>query len=78
MALTTEQLLEKQQNLEIEVAYQKDTIEALELNVAKQYQELQSQARQIQLLGQIINDLRKQVSDSGIRPISEEIPPPHY
>ena len=78
MALTTEQLLEKQQNLEIEVAYQKDTIEALELNVAKQYQELQSQARQIQLLGQIINDLRKQVSDSGIRPISEEVPPPHY
>jgi uncharacterized coiled-coil protein SlyX len=74
-SLNTEQ---RQESIEIELSYQKDSIQELEKTVAHQYQMLQNQGRQIELLGQIIKDLKMQVGDSGIRPLSEEVPPPHY
>ena len=73
-----QELEEQRTEQEIQMAYQVETIEALETNMAQQYQEIQSLKHQITLLSDVLKSLKQHWQDSGIRPLSEEIPPPHY
>ena len=72
------ELEDKQLNQEIQMAYQTETIEALEQNVTKQFLEIQDLKHQISLLSGLLKTMKQQWSDSGIKPLSEETPPPHY
>jgi len=60
--------------LETTVAYQQETIEALQTNLAKQFQEHQQLNHKLQLLSEYLKSLNLE----SIKKPSEEVPPPHY
>lgn len=60
------------ENIEIQMAYMEKTVEQLNQVVIKQQD-------QIDLLIQAIKQLKQQQQGNAlVRPLSEEIPPPHY
>lgn len=67
-------LLERLEYLESRVAFQDDTIEQLNQELAGQQQLLEKMRRQ---LDAVINKLRE-ASPSQIASQAEETPPPHY
>ncbi|MDR9497715.1 MAG: SlyX family protein [Hydrogenovibrio sp.] len=79
MANEITQLSDGQQRLEqleMTCAYQQDTIDTLNRTVGQQHQQLQLLQKQINILSDAFKALRSE--QSGIKPVSEETPPPHY
>jgi len=60
--------------LETTLAYQDDTIIAMEKSLAHHQQAIQSLERKLLLL----SDYIKSVRDTAVKPLNEETPPPHY
>lgn len=73
--ITTDVILEKLHQLEINQSFQDETIAALETTVGKQHQQIQLLENKIQLLTEYIKSLKIQ---DGIKKPEEEVPPPHY
>ena len=62
------------EELETQLAFQEDTLQALNEIVTRQQSQIDTLSRDVQvLLAQL-----QQLSDSMQRPDSEEAPPPHY
>lgn len=74
---TSGMLEEKVHQLEIQLAYQDETIEALNAATGKQHQEIQQLQHQLKLLSEYIQSLKNDVG-SQIKLPNEETPPPHY
>ena len=73
-AETVKQLEDKLVGLESRLAFQDDTIQALNKIVVQQQQQMDLFAKHLQHLSQQLRDLKP----SDIGPESEEVPPPHY
>lgn len=61
-------------DLEIRIAHQEASIEELTQSYLQQQQQLQAMQVQIEYLRSLLKDM----SNSAVRPQSEESPPPHY
>jgi SlyX protein len=64
------------EQLEMMCTYQQDTIDTLNRTVGQQHQQLQLLQKQINILSDAFKTLKTE--QSGIKPVSEERPPPHY
>ncbi|MDX1795216.1 MAG: SlyX family protein [Hydrogenovibrio sp.] len=73
----SEQLEEKVHQLEMQLAYQDETLEAMNMAMGKQHQEIQQLQHQLKLLTEYLKSLKSDVG-SHIKLPSEETPPPHY
>lgn len=62
------------EQLQVKVAYQEDTIEALNQALIKQ----QRQIDELQFKMQHVSNKLKEMSSSNIASLDEETPPPHY
>jgi len=62
------------EQLQVKVAYQEDTIEALNQALIKQ----QRQIDELQFKMQHVSNKLKDMSSSNIASLDEETPPPHY
>ncbi len=74
---STEYLFNKVHNLESNIAFQEEAIEALNKTVGIQHQEIQLLKEQLIALSEYIKAIRENSSQS-IKPAHEETPPPHY
>ncbi len=72
-----EELSTKIQNLEIKLSYQEQHVATLNETVSLQQQDILELKNKIDTLFKVLQNI-KQSSDSGIRHIAEETPPPHY
>ncbi len=77
MSDITLEIISKINNLESNMEYQEDAIEALNSTVGQQHQEIQQLQKKILLLSEYIKSL-KDHNNSGIKRPEEEVPPPHY
>lgn len=68
------ELNNKIMDLEIRLSYQDETLEAMEKTLAAQHQSIQGLTRKLNLLGNYLRSLK----EDPIKPLSEEVPPPHY
>lgn len=69
-----QELQDKIIELESRLAFQDDTIQALNKIVAQQQQQMDLFEKHLQHIGKQLRDLKP----SDIGPESEEVPPPHY
>jgi len=69
------QIIEQLQQLQMNQAYQEDTIESLEKTIAQQHQDIQQLKHQLKLLSEFLKNMKQQ---DGIKAPHEEMPPPHY
>ncbi|GAB6034337.1 SlyX family protein [Galenea microaerophila] len=74
MTKSIETIEDRVMELEMTVAYQQETLEALQTNLAKQFQENQQLHYKLQLL----SDYLKSLNLEALKKPSEEVPPPHY
>jgi SlyX protein len=74
MAYPHDALTERIDDLETRIAYQDETIEALNKTVIEQWARLDEALGRIKLL----ESRMREVQVSTIRDASEETPPPHY
>jgi len=74
MTKSIEAIEDRVMELEMTVAYQQETLEALQTNLAKQFQENQQLHYKLQLL----SDYLKSLNLEALKKPSEEVPPPHY
>ena len=74
MPETTNQILERLTQVEMNQAFHDDSIEALERTIASQHQDIQLLEKKIALLSDYIKNLKQ----DGIKDPQDEVPPPHY
>lgn len=74
MTETTNQILERLTQVEMNQAFHDDSIEALERTIASQHQDIQLLEKKIVLLSDYIKNLKQ----DGIKNPQDEVPPPHY
>ena len=74
MTETTNQILERLTQVEMNQAFHDDSIEALERTIASQHQDIQLLEKKIALLSDYIKSLKQ----DGIKDPQDEVPPPHY
>lgn len=65
---------ERIDNLEVQIAYQNEVIEALDKTVIEQWAKLDQALARIKLL----EDRLREVQLSAVRDAADEVPPPHY
>ncbi len=70
------QLQERVEQLETRLAFQDDTIDQLNDEIAVQQQQLEKHRVQMQYLMERLNEMKS--AQSNIASMSEETPPPHY
>lgn len=61
-------------NLEVQIAYQNEVIEALNKTVIDQWTKLDTALARIKLL----EDRLREIQASVVRDAADEVPPPHY
>jgi len=64
--------------VEAELAFQGDTLRALNEALASQQLEILTLRDQVRLLQQQVKALRREVADGAAPPAGPEAPPPHY
>jgi SlyX protein len=64
----------KVMDLEIKLSYQDEALQAMEQTIAAQHQSIQGLERKLTLLAEYLKSLK----EDPIKPLSEEVPPPHY
>lgn len=64
--------------VEAELAFQGDTVHALNEALAAQQLEILTLRDQVRLLQQQVKALRREVADGTAAPAGPEAPPPHY
>lgn len=74
MPETTNQILERLAEVEMNQAFHDDSIDALERTIASQHQDIQLLEKKIALLSDYIKNLKQ----DGIKDPQDEVPPPHY
>jgi len=74
MPETTNQILERLTQVEMNQAFHDDSIEALERTIASQHQDIQLLEKKITLLSDYIKNLKQ----DSIKDPQDEVPPPHY
>ena len=74
MPETTNQMLERLTQVEMNQAFHDDSIEALERTIASQHQDIQLLENKITLLSDYIKNLKQ----DSIKDPQDEVPPPHY
>lgn len=72
----TKALEAKIADLEIKLAYQEETLEALEKTLAQQTQDNLALERKFKIMTEYLKGLKTE--GEAIRPLNEETPPPHY
>lgn len=72
----SEALQKQVENLEIKLAFQEDTLEAMEKTVAHQQMKIQSLERKLDLLSDFLKAMRTE--QTAVKPFEQETPPPHY
>lgn len=70
-------LEDKLNEMQTTLCYQDDTIETLNNMVSKQHQEIEQLHQKIRILSQAFKDMKSDLA-SGVKPLNEEVPPPHY
>ena len=65
---------ERIDNLEVQIAYQNEVIEALDKTVIEQWAKLDQALARIKFL----EDRLREVQLSAVRDAADEVPPPHY
>ena len=75
---TLQVLSNRIQTLEMNQAFQEDSIEAMEKTIVKQHLEIQNLQNQMALLSDYLKALRQDVGHGGIKRPEDEVPPPHY
>lgn len=66
------------QTLEMNQAFQEDSMEAMEKTIVEQHLEIQNLQNQMTLLSDYLKALRQDVGQGGIKNPEDEVPPPHY
>lgn len=72
----SEVLQQQVENLEIKLAFQEDTLDAMEKTLAHQQMKIQSLERKLDLLSDFLKAMRSE--QAAVKPFEEETPPPHY
>jgi SlyX protein len=66
------------QTLEMNQAFQEDSMEAMEKTIVQQHMEIQTLQNKMSLLSDYLKALRQDVGQGGIKNPEDEVPPPHY
>ncbi len=66
------------ETLEMNQAFQEESLEAMERTVAKQHLEIQNLEHKMMLLSDYLKMLKQDIGHGGIKRPEEEVPPPHY
>lgn len=66
------------QTLEMNQAFQEDSMEAMEKTIVEQHLEIQNLKNQMTLLSDYLKALRQDMGQGGIKNPEDEVPPPHY
>lgn len=74
--MSVKQLEEKISELEIKLAYQEETLEALEKTLAQQTQDNLVLERKFKIMTEYLKGLKTE--GDAIKPLDQETPPPHY
>lgn len=66
------------QTLEMNQAFQEESIEAMEKTIVQQHLEIQNLQNKMTLLSDYLRALRQDIGQGGIKNPEDESPPPHY
>lgn len=75
---TLQALSNQVQTLEMNQAFQEDSMEAMEKTIVQQHLDIQNLQNQMALLSDYLKALRQDIGQGGIKSPEEEVPPPHY
>ncbi|WP_019556251.1 SlyX family protein [Thiomicrorhabdus arctica] len=71
-------LIDRIQTLEMNQAFQEDSLEAMEKTIMQQHMEIQNLQNKMTLLSDYLKALRQEAGQGGIKSPEDEVPPPHY
>ncbi|MGM0542125.1 MAG: SlyX family protein [Pseudomonadota bacterium] len=66
------------QTLEMNQAFQEESMQAMEKTVVQQHLEIQNLQNQMTLLSDYLKALRQDIGQGSIKSPEDESPPPHY